>query len=66
VGEAFASNADLHAATFDRFISDDGIAFVPKHALDPVDSLALIAGVGGVCVLAHPACGRATAPCPMS
>lgn len=40
---------------FDRFISDGGIAYVPKHALDPVDSLALIRGAGGVCVLAHPA-----------
>jgi predicted metal-dependent phosphoesterase TrpH len=39
---------------FDRFISDGGIAYVPKHALDPVDSLALIGAAGGVCVLAHP------------
>jgi predicted metal-dependent phosphoesterase TrpH len=39
---------------FDRFISDDGIAYVPKHALHPVDALALIRGAGGVCVLAHP------------
>ncbi len=39
---------------FDRFISDDGIAYVPKHALDPVDALALIARASGVCVLAHP------------
>ncbi len=39
---------------FDRFISDGGIAYVPKHALDPVDSLALIKAAGGVCVLAHP------------
>jgi hypothetical protein len=39
---------------FNRFISDGGIAYVPKHALDPVDSLALIRGAGGVCVLAHP------------
>ena len=39
---------------FDRFISDDGIAYVPKHALDPIDSLDLIAGAGGICVLAHP------------
>ena len=39
---------------FDRFISDDGIAYVPKHALDPADALALIRGAGGVCVLAHP------------
>jgi predicted metal-dependent phosphoesterase TrpH len=40
---------------FDRFISDGGIAYVPKHALDPVDALALIRDAGGVCVLAHPA-----------
>ena len=39
---------------FDRFISDDGVAYVPKHALDPQDALALIRGAGGVCVLAHP------------
>jgi predicted metal-dependent phosphoesterase TrpH len=40
---------------FDRFISDDGIAYVPKHALDPMDALRLIGAAGGVCVLAHPA-----------
>ena len=40
---------------FDRFISDDGIAYVPKHALDPMDALGLIGAAGGVCVLAHPA-----------
>ena len=39
---------------FDRYISDDGIAYVPKHALDPVRSVELIEGAGGVCVLAHP------------
>ena len=39
---------------FDRFISDGGIAYVPKHAFDPVDSLTLIGAAGGVCVLAHP------------
>ncbi len=39
---------------FDRFISDDGIAYVPKHALAPQDALELIKGAGGVCVLAHP------------
>jgi predicted metal-dependent phosphoesterase TrpH len=39
---------------FDRYISDDGIAYVPKHALHPMDALRLIAGAGGVCVLAHP------------
>jgi 3',5'-nucleoside bisphosphate phosphatase len=39
---------------FDRFISDDGVAYVPKHALAPLDALALIREAGGVCVLAHP------------
>jgi 3',5'-nucleoside bisphosphate phosphatase len=39
---------------FDRYISDDGIAYVPKHALHPMDALALIRDAGGVCVLAHP------------
>jgi predicted metal-dependent phosphoesterase TrpH len=39
---------------FDRFISDGGVAYVPKHALDPLDALALIRQAGGVSVLAHP------------
>lgn len=39
---------------FDRFISDGGVAYVPKHALDPLDALRLIRDAGGVCVLAHP------------
>lgn len=41
-------------SAFDRFISDDGPAAVPKHALHPLDALALIERAGGVCVLAHP------------
>jgi predicted metal-dependent phosphoesterase TrpH len=39
---------------FERFISDDGVAYVPKHALAPMDALRLIASAGGACVLAHP------------
>ncbi|MFM8943666.1 MAG: PHP domain-containing protein, partial [Actinomycetota bacterium] len=39
---------------FERFISDGGRAYVPKHALDPVSAVGLIRGSGGVCVLAHP------------
>jgi predicted metal-dependent phosphoesterase TrpH len=39
---------------FDRYIADGGPASVPKHALDPVDAVALIRSVGGACVLAHP------------
>jgi predicted metal-dependent phosphoesterase TrpH len=40
---------------FDRYIADGGIAYVPKHALHPVDALRLIGDAGGACVLAHPA-----------
>jgi hypothetical protein len=39
---------------FERFISDDGPAYVPKHALHPMAALALIRDAGGICVLAHP------------
>lgn len=39
---------------FTRFISDGGIAYVPKHALHPTAALRLIDAAGGACVLAHP------------
>jgi hypothetical protein len=39
---------------FDLWIADGRPAHVAKHALDPVDAVALINSVGGVCVLAHP------------
>jgi predicted metal-dependent phosphoesterase TrpH len=39
---------------FERYIGDGRPAHVAKHALDPVDALGLVAGAGGVCVLAHP------------
>jgi predicted metal-dependent phosphoesterase TrpH len=39
---------------FDRFISDGGPAYVPKHALEPLVALDLIFRAGGVGVLAHP------------
>jgi predicted metal-dependent phosphoesterase TrpH len=39
---------------FERYIGDGGPAHVAKHALDPVDAVALIEGAGGVCALAHP------------
>ena len=39
---------------FERFISDGGPAYVPKHALDPVTAVGLIRDAGGVGVLAHP------------
>jgi predicted metal-dependent phosphoesterase TrpH len=43
---------------FDRYISDEGFAYVPKHALPPLDALRLIGQAGGVCVLAHPGMWR--------
>ena len=49
---------------FDRFISDGGIAYVPKHALHPLDALRLIHGAGGVCVLAHPGMWRGESSVP--
>jgi predicted metal-dependent phosphoesterase TrpH len=36
------------------FILDGGRAYVEKHALNPIDALALIHRAGGVCVIAHP------------
>lgn len=38
----------------EELIADGGKADVPKHALHPMDALALIKRAGGVCVLAHP------------
>jgi 3',5'-nucleoside bisphosphate phosphatase len=43
---------------FDRYISDEGMAYVPKHALPPMEALRLIGEAGGVCVLAHPGMWR--------
>jgi len=39
---------------FDRFLRDDGPAYVPKHALSVEETIALIHEAGGVAVLAHP------------
>ncbi|HVH52691.1 MAG TPA: PHP domain-containing protein [Actinomycetota bacterium] len=49
---------------FDRLIGDDGPAYVPKHALAPLDALALVRRAGGACVLAHPGMWGAEAPVP--
>src|SRR5262249_60703301 len=42
----------------DRYISHDGPAHVPKHALAPLHAPGLIPGPGGACVLARPGVGR--------
>jgi hypothetical protein len=39
---------------FERWIADGKPAHVPKHALAPLDAVALIRAAGGLCVLAHP------------
>jgi predicted metal-dependent phosphoesterase TrpH len=49
---------------FDRYIADGGIAYVPKHALHPVDALRLIGDAGGACVLAHPAMWKGSGAVP--
>ena len=49
---------------FDRYISDEGPAYVPKHALAPLDALALIRDAGGACVLAHPGMWRGSEAVP--
>src|SRR6266545_4155585 len=49
---------------FDRLIGDEGPASVPKHALAPLDALALVRRAGGACVLAHPGMWSAEAPIP--
>ena len=42
----------------EAFIADGGRADVQKHALHPLEALALIRDAGGVCVLAHPGMWR--------
>lgn len=44
----------LKDAFTEELIADGGKADVQKHALHPMDALALIKGAGGICVLAHP------------
>lgn len=39
---------------FDTWLADDGPAYVPKHAVDPVEAVRLLRAAGGVAVLAHP------------
>jgi len=45
---------DEKSAFTEEFIADGGRAWVPKHALHPLDALRLIRAAGGVCVIAHP------------
>src|SRR5262245_55759560 len=47
-----------------ELIGSGGLAYVEKHALHPLDALALIHRAGGACVLAHPGTFRETEPVP--
>jgi predicted metal-dependent phosphoesterase TrpH len=49
---------DEKSAFTEEFIADGGRASVPKHALHPLDAVALIRRAGGACVLAHPGMWR--------
>jgi predicted metal-dependent phosphoesterase TrpH len=40
---------------FDRFLGNDGPAYVPRARFDATDAIRLIRGAGGVPVVAHPA-----------
>ncbi|MFT5223451.1 MAG: putative metal-dependent phosphoesterase TrpH [Glaciecola sp.] len=42
-------------AVFDTWLADDGPAYVPKYAIDPVAAVRLLVQAGGAAVLAHPA-----------
>src|SRR5206468_6935863 len=48
----------------DELIGDGGRAYVEKHALAPLDAVALIKKAGGVCVIAHPGMWRGNDPVP--
>jgi predicted metal-dependent phosphoesterase TrpH len=48
----------------DELIGARGRAYVEKHALHPLDAIALIHRAAGVCVLAHPGTWRESDPVP--
>jgi predicted metal-dependent phosphoesterase TrpH len=56
--------ATVKDAFSDELIGSGGRAYVEKHALHPMEALALIHRAGGACVLAHPGTWRETSPVP--
>lgn len=49
-----AGGASSYQQVFDRYINNDGPAYVEKFQITPQDAIALIHRAGGVAVLAHP------------
>lgn len=45
---------DSMQEVFDVYLADDGPAYVPKYAVDPVRAVELLTDAGGVAVVAHP------------
>jgi 3',5'-nucleoside bisphosphate phosphatase len=56
--------ATVKDAFTEEFIGSGGRAYVEKHALHPLEALALIHRAGGACVLAHPGTWREASPVP--
>lgn len=56
--------ASLKDAFSEELIGSGGKAYVEKHALHPLDAIALVHRAGGACVLAHPGTWREAAPVP--
>jgi 3',5'-nucleoside bisphosphate phosphatase len=54
----------LREAFSEELIGSGGRAYVQKHALHPLEAIALIHRAGGACVLAHPGTWREAAPVP--
>ncbi len=48
------TGAAEYREVFDRWLADGGPAYVPKHAVSPVEAVKLLMASGGVAVLAHP------------
>ena len=46
--------AETVREVFDTWLADEGPAYVPKHAVDPVAAVRLLVEAGGSAVLAHP------------
>jgi hypothetical protein len=51
IEQGFASSI---SEAFEKYIGDDGPAYVPHYRLEPARAIDLVHGAGGIAVLAHP------------